>query len=94
MAPGAAEGVEHVYHLYVVRSGARDELAARLKERGIATGLHYPVPIHLQEAYQYLGLKAGDFPEAERACREVLSLPMFPGMSEQEVEAVVAAVRA
>lgn len=93
MAPAVADGVEHVYHLYVLRSGERDELAARLKEKGITTGLHYPVPIHLQEAYQYLGLGVGDFPEAERACREVLSLPMFPGMRDEEADAVVAAVR-
>ncbi|MEN6403145.1 MAG: DegT/DnrJ/EryC1/StrS family aminotransferase [Armatimonadia bacterium] len=93
MVPAVANGVEHVYHIYVVRSEARDDLAGRLKDRGIATGLHYPVPIHLQTAYRYLGLKAGDFPETERACREVLSLPMFPGMRDEEIDAVIAAVR-
>lgn len=93
LAPVVAEGNEHVYHLYVVRSAARDEFAGRFREAGIATGLHYPVPIHLQEAYAYLGHQEGDFTEAERACQEVLSLPMFPGMRDDETEAVIAAVR-
>lgn len=83
---------EPVYHLYVIRSERRDELAARLKAAGVDSGLHYPVAIHLQEAYRYLGHQAGDFPEAEKACAEVLSLPVFPFMREDEIEAVIAAL--
>jgi dTDP-4-amino-4,6-dideoxygalactose transaminase len=83
---------EPVYHLYVIRSPERDKLAARLKAAGIDTGLHYPLPIHLQEAYGYLGHQSGDFLEAERACEEVLSLPMFPYMREEEIEAVIGAL--
>lgn len=88
-APAVPEWAEPVYHLYVIRSQKRDELAAALNRKGISTGLHYPVAIHLQEAYAYLGHRRGDFPEAEKACEEVLSLPMFPYMREDEVEAVV-----
>jgi dTDP-4-amino-4,6-dideoxygalactose transaminase len=83
---------EPVYHLYVIRSAQRDELAASLKAAGVDFGLHYPVAIHLQDAYQYLGHQPGDFPEAEKACAEVLSLPMFPFMREDEIEAVIAAL--
>jgi dTDP-4-amino-4,6-dideoxygalactose transaminase len=81
-----------VYHLYVIRSDSRDDLAAKLKAVGVDSGLHYPVPIHLQEAYAYLGHQEGDFPEAEKACRQVLSLPIFPFMRDEEVEAVIAAL--
>lgn len=91
--PAVADYAEPVYHLYVVRCPNRDAVAAQLKEAGIDTGLHYPVPIHLQEAYRYLGLQAGAFPEAERACHEVLTLPMFPYMTDEEIEAVAAAVK-
>jgi dTDP-4-amino-4,6-dideoxygalactose transaminase len=83
---------EPVYHLYVIRHEQRDELAAKLKLAGVDSGLHYPVPIHLQEAYAYLGHKKGDFPEAEKACDQVLSLPMFPYMREDEIEAVIEAL--
>ena len=79
-----AEG-EPVYHLYVIRAPDRDELAAYLKERGVSTGLHYPKPLHFQPAYARLGLKEGAFPEAEAATREVLSLPMFPDITEEQV---------
>jgi len=81
------------YHLYVVRSADRLELQAELAARGIASGIHYPIPLHRQECYRRLGLPAGAFPEAERACAEVLSLPMFPEMDAAQVERVVAAVR-
>lgn len=90
--PQVADYAESVYHLYVIRCPNRDQIAAHLKQAGIDTGYHYPVPIHLQEAYAYLGHQPGAFPEAERACREVLSLPMFPHMRDEEIEAVAAAV--
>jgi dTDP-4-amino-4,6-dideoxygalactose transaminase len=66
------------YHLYVVRHGNREALQAHLGERGIGTGIHYPVPLHLQKAYQHLGCRSGDFPVSEMVSREVLSLPMYP----------------
>ncbi len=76
--PAEAEWAYHNCHLYVIRSHHRDRLQALLQERQIGTLLHYPVPVHLQEAYRDLGYPAGAFPEAERACSEVLSLPMYP----------------
>lgn len=83
----------HVYHLYVVRSKERDALQACLRERGIATAVHYPTPIHLQPAYLGVGGGAGSLPRTEAAVREILSLPMHPGMTEREVLAVAGAVR-
>jgi dTDP-4-amino-4,6-dideoxygalactose transaminase len=83
----------HVYHLYVVRSAQRDALQAFLKERGIGTLVHYPVPIHLQPAYRGRLGDVGSFPETEHAAREILSLPMFPELSEAEVRQVAGAVR-
>jgi dTDP-4-amino-4,6-dideoxygalactose transaminase len=78
----------HVYHLYVVRSLERDALQAHLRERGIDTGIHYPTPVHLQPFYADGGYRCGQFPVAERLCKEILSLPMFPGMSDQQVQYV------
>jgi dTDP-4-amino-4,6-dideoxygalactose transaminase len=92
--PAAPGSDEHVWHLYVVRSGRRDELQADLAERGIATMIHYPIPPHLQPAYSDLRYKRGDFPVAERIHEEVLSLPMAPTMSDEQVDRVVAAVKA
>jgi dTDP-4-amino-4,6-dideoxygalactose transaminase len=82
----------HVSHQYVIRSERRDELRAFLKTRGIATEVYYPVPLHLQPVFAYLGYKEGDLPEAERASKEVLALPMFPELTEDEIERVVAAI--
>jgi dTDP-4-amino-4,6-dideoxygalactose transaminase len=79
---------EHVYHLYVVRSARRDELQAFLKERGIGTLVHYPVPIHLQPCFAHLGYRRGQFPRAEEAASRILSLPIFVGMTEEEAEHV------
>ena len=83
----------HVYHVYAVRSGDRDGLQRQLQADGIQTGLHYPVPVHLQEAHADLGHKAGDFLESESAARQVLSLPMFPELASEHVRAVAAALR-
>lgn len=71
----------HVYHLYVVRTADRDQLRQQLAEAGIETGLHYPIPLHLQEAFRYLGHQQGDFPVTEKVKDEILSLPMYPGIS-------------
>jgi dTDP-4-amino-4,6-dideoxygalactose transaminase len=92
--PARRAAVRHVYHVYTVRSSARDATAASLRERGVATGIHYPIPVHLQEAHADLGYRRGDFPEAERAAREVLSLPMFPELTPQQVAQVVDALTA
>lgn len=81
-------------HLYVIQAPNRDRLAARLAEKGIATGMHYPVPLHLQECYSNLGFSEGDFPNAERAARELLSLPMFPTLSEEQIVRIVEVVKA
>ena len=87
----------HVYHLYVVRinpaiSLDRNRIADELHNRSIQTGVHYPVPCHLQPAYQYLGYQAGDFPHAEALCEQILSLPMFPGLSATQIHQVVDAI--
>ena len=86
----------HVYHLFVVRllEHDRDAVARALAERGVQTVVHYPVPIHLQKAYAGLGYRAGAFPEAEQAARSVLSLPMFPEMTPDQVGLVAEALRA
>lgn len=76
---------EHVFHLYVIRYGKRDNLAKYLKTKGIMTGLHYPIPIHLQTAYSFLGHKQGDFPISEKLSNEILSLPMFPHLKEEQI---------
>jgi dTDP-4-amino-4,6-dideoxygalactose transaminase len=82
----------HVYHLYVVQSEARAALQQSLAEAGVQTGIHYPVPIHLQPAYGFLGHGRGDFPEAERQADRVLSLPMFPELKEEELLRVAEAI--
>lgn len=77
-----------VYHLYVVRTQLRDELQRHLSEAGIGTGIHYPIPVHLQAAYSKMGWKPGDFPETERAANEILSLPMFAGLTADQQKRV------
>ena len=91
--PYEPEWSRGVYHLYVIRTHERDALQQFLQERGIVTGLHYPIPLHLQEAYAGYGFSAGDFPEAEAASREILSLPMFPGLTKEQQDRVVDAIR-
>ena len=92
--PVEMDPARHGYHLYVVRSPRRDALQQHLRAQGIATSVHYPVPVHRQPAYQHLGYAEGDFPCAERACREVLSLPLYPELTEDELRHVAAAVSA
>ena len=77
-----------VYHVYIIRTQRRDELQRYLSDTGVATGLHYPMPLHFQNAYESLGYKGGDFPVSEKAALEILSLPMYPELTLQQ-EAVV-----
>jgi len=81
-----------VYHLFVIRVGNRDRVSKAMSEQGIQVGIHYPIPIHLLEAYRHLGYAAGDFPAAESLCRDVLSLPMYPELTLPQVEKVVDAL--
>jgi dTDP-4-amino-4,6-dideoxygalactose transaminase len=86
--------VRHVFHIYAVRLADRDRWRARLADVGIQTGVHYPVPLHLQPAYRDLGYGPGAFPVAEAAAREVLSLPLFPEMTEAQLDEVTGILRA
>jgi dTDP-4-amino-4,6-dideoxygalactose transaminase len=90
--PTEARGARHVWHQYVIRATRRNELREFLALREIASEIFYPIPLHNQQALKGLGCKDNDFPEAERAAREVLALPIFPELREDEQEAVVAAV--
>jgi dTDP-4-amino-4,6-dideoxygalactose transaminase len=90
--PHEVPGSRHVWHQYVIRTAHRDELRAFLADRKIGSEIYYPVPLHLQDALKPLGYKGGDFPEAERAAREVLALPIFPELREDEQQTVVAAI--
>ena len=86
--PEEMPGAKHVYHLFVIRARKRDELMNYLKDNEIYTGLHYPIPCHLQNAYKSLGYKEGDFPISEKYSKEILSLPMSEQLKENEIEFV------
>ena len=92
VTPWTARYAEHVWHLYVIRCPDRDTLRERLAERGIDTGIHYPVPVHLQRAYRDLGYGPGDFPVTEACAREIVSLPMYPELGADMVLGVARAV--
>lgn len=91
--PRTLPGNEHVYHLYVVRVPRRDDVLARLQAQGIGAGIHYPTPLHLHGALRELGYRAGDFPRAERAAAEILSLPLYPHLTEAQQERVAHGLR-
>jgi dTDP-4-amino-4,6-dideoxygalactose transaminase len=90
--PNEAAYARHVYHVYAVRTGDRASLQRSLQAQGVSTGIHYPIPVHLQPAYADLGHGIGAFPESERAANEVLSLPMFPELTATQIEQVCSAV--
>jgi dTDP-4-amino-4,6-dideoxygalactose transaminase len=92
--PSAAAQVEHVYHLYVIETDHRDEVQRHLHGLEVETGIHYPIPVHLQEACAHLTYRAGDFPVTEAAARRILSLPMYPELAESQIERVAAALAA
>ncbi|MEZ5179037.1 MAG: DegT/DnrJ/EryC1/StrS family aminotransferase [Acidimicrobiales bacterium] len=92
--PGVLGGNVHVWHLFVVRVADRDRVLAELQAAGIGAGVHYPMPIHLQPAFADLGHGPGDFPAAEAAAAEILSLPLYPGITEAQQDRVVEALLA
>jgi dTDP-4-amino-4,6-dideoxygalactose transaminase len=91
--PEEAAYARHVYHLFVIRAERRDELQQHLTAEKIGTGLHYPLPLHLQHAYRDMGLGAGSFPVTERAAASLLSLPMYPELTVEQVERIAGAIR-
>jgi len=88
ITPYEAEYVKHVYHIYAIRTPDRDTFIEEMAHKGISCGIHYPVPLHLQEAYHDLGYREGDFPVAEKCSREFVSLPMYPELPEQSIRYV------
>jgi dTDP-4-amino-4,6-dideoxygalactose transaminase len=93
VTPTSDRDTYNVYHLYVIQADDRDGLRQHLAENGVATGLHYPVPLHLQPAYAELGYRAGDFPVAEAAAEKILSLPMFPELTKEQITHVCERIR-
>jgi dTDP-4-amino-4,6-dideoxygalactose transaminase len=91
--PYEPEWTNAIYHLFIVRVSDRADVMDFLSDAGVGTGIHYPIPLHLQKAYSHLGYKAGDFPVAERAAEEILSLPMFPGISSEQQKIVSGALQ-
>src|SRR4051812_2235822 len=88
VTPRIDEGNQSIYNQYVVRVQHRDRVKQCLADRGVATAVYYPIPLHLQECFGHLGYREGDFPESERACREVLALPVYPELHEEQVRYV------
>lgn len=93
ITPMAPAHVQHIYHCYVIRTPRRDELVEHLKTQGIGVVIHYPLPLHLQPAYRDLGYRRGDFPVSEACADEVVSLPMYPELADEQQQRVAEAVR-
>ena len=83
----------HIFHQYVIATSQRDELIQYLKQQGIETAVYYPVPLHLQKCFEYLGYKEGDLPESEKASRETLALPIFPEITQKEQDYVIGHIK-
>ncbi len=93
ITPTEADYAKHVYHLYVIRAPKRDKLLTALAENDVFCGIHYPVPLHLQDAYSSLGYKKGSFPITEKCAEQLLSLPMFPELTPEQIEHVVEKIK-
>jgi len=93
VTPYVAPYAKHIYHQYVIQVERRDELAATLKAKGIASAVYYPLPLHLQKAYKDLGYREGDMPYAEAVCKKVLALPMYPELEPEQIEYVVETIK-
>ncbi|MBA3037530.1 MAG: DegT/DnrJ/EryC1/StrS family aminotransferase [Desulfobacterium sp.] len=93
LLPFETSHTKHVYHIYAIRTVRRDKLIEYLTGKGISCGIHYPVPIHLQDAYKAMGLKKGSFPMAEKCADEFVSLPMFPELNRDQIEYIVQEIR-
>lgn len=93
VTPKEMDYAKHVYHVYVIRAKERETLRTMLSEQGISSGIHYPIPLHLQMAYKHFGYREGDFPVTEQCASEVLSLPMFPELSERQIRTIAEAIR-
>jgi dTDP-4-amino-4,6-dideoxygalactose transaminase len=93
VTPTAAEDRTHVYHLYVIQHPRRDALLSALRERGISAGLHYPTPVHRQPCYESLGIPRGSLPVTESLAPRIISLPMFPEITQEQVEHICQQVR-
>jgi len=93
--PFVAPGNTHVFHQYTLRVNkqVRNKLVSYLKKQGIPTMIYYPLPLHLQPAFKYLGYKKGDFPESEKAAKEVISLPVYPGLSQKEQDYIIKKIK-
>ena len=92
--PSSEPGITEVYHLYVIETDRRDALQAYLGQQGVPTLIHYPVPVHLQQVFDFLGYRKGEFPVTEKLAGEILSLPIFPEMTREQAEYVADKIKA
>jgi dTDP-4-amino-4,6-dideoxygalactose transaminase len=91
--PAEAKYAKHVYHIYAIRARQRDALIRALAEKDVHCGIHYPVPVHLQEAYRFLGMRKGSFPIAEKCAEEFVSLPMYAELTREQIEYIAHGTR-